>query len=72
MCLGAILWARIDRVVYACDRTDAARAGFDDARFYEEIERSIGERQLPFQQFLRDEALAAFRAWIGKSDRVAY
>jgi tRNA(Arg) A34 adenosine deaminase TadA len=72
MCLGAIYWARIDRVVYACDRIDAARAGFDDARFYDEIERTIGERQLPFRQLLRDEALAAFRAWMSKADRVTY
>lgn len=34
MCLGAILWARIDRVVWAADRHDAAAAGFDDLAFY--------------------------------------
>ncbi len=72
MCLGAIYWSRIERVVYACDRSDAARAGFDDALFYEEIGRGIGERSLPFRQLLREEALSAFRAWLAKSDRVAY
>ena len=35
MCLSSALWARIEQVVYAVDRHDAARAGFDDAVFYE-------------------------------------
>ncbi len=35
MCLAAILWARIDKVVFACDRKDAADIGFDDNLFYE-------------------------------------
>jgi tRNA(Arg) A34 adenosine deaminase TadA len=72
MCLGAIYWSRVERVVFACDRADAARAGFDDAHFYEELGRSLGERKLPFEQLLRDEALAAFRTWLAKPDRVSY
>jgi guanine deaminase len=35
LCLTASLWARLDRVVYAADRHDAARAGFDDRAFYD-------------------------------------
>ncbi len=31
MCLAAAYWARVDRLVYAATRDDAARAGFDDA-----------------------------------------
>ena len=30
MCLGAIYWAGIKKVVYACDRVDAESAGFSD------------------------------------------
>ena len=30
MCLGAIYWARPERVFYACTRRDAANIGFDD------------------------------------------
>ncbi|MGC2236356.1 MAG: nucleoside deaminase, partial [Pyrinomonadaceae bacterium] len=30
MCLGAIYWARPERVVFACTREDAAKIGFDD------------------------------------------
>ena len=38
MCLGAIYWARLDRLYYACTKEDAAKAGFDDAFIYEEID----------------------------------
>jgi DNA-3-methyladenine glycosylase len=31
MCLGAIYWAGIKKVVYSCDRTDAEAAGFSDS-----------------------------------------
>ncbi|HKK79173.1 MAG TPA: nucleoside deaminase, partial [Phaeodactylibacter sp.] len=37
MCLGAIYWARPDRLVYACDRRDASAVGFDDSFIYEEL-----------------------------------
>lgn len=35
MCLGTIYWARLDRIVYANDRHDAAAIGFDDRHIYE-------------------------------------
>lgn len=37
MCLGAALWSRVDRIVFAADRYDAADAGFDDAEFYKKL-----------------------------------
>ncbi|MCK7532188.1 MAG: nucleoside deaminase, partial [Marinilabiliales bacterium] len=37
MCLGAIYWSGIKRVVYASGRHDAAAAGFDDEFIYNEI-----------------------------------
>ena len=39
LCLSASLWARLDRVVYAADRDDAARGGFDDRAFYDLFEQ---------------------------------
>lgn len=72
MCLAAAYWARVERVIYACDRADAARAGFDDAHFYEELERPIPERKLALVQLGRTDALAVFQAWLDKPDRVKY
>ena len=72
MCLGAIYWSRVDRLYFAASRQDAASAGFDDALIYEEIPRPFGERRLPTEQMLRDEATAAFQEWLTRTDRVRY
>src|SRR3546814_8979926 len=63
MCLAAILWARIDRMVYAGNRTDAAEPGFDDAWFYEQVATPIDRRVLSAQNLPRGEAWAVFRRW---------
>lgn len=72
MCLAALHWARIERVYFACNRSDAARAGFDDALLYEEFERPASARKLAAAEFLREEGLEAFRAWLAKEDRRPY
>jgi guanine deaminase len=72
MCYAAACWARVDRVIYACDRADAARAGFDDAKLHVEIEKRLAERNPPLVPFLREEGLAAFRDWLEKGDRIPY
>ncbi|MDI9395305.1 MAG: nucleoside deaminase [Euryarchaeota archaeon] len=72
MCLGAIYWARIDRVFFANTRVDAGNIGFDDSFIYEEISRPIGERKIKFKQLLREEALEAFRDWEEYENKVEY
>lgn len=72
MCLGAIYWSRAKRIVIACDRKDAAAAGFDDAFIYDEIDMNPSERSIPTEQLLRDEGLTAFKAWDDKTDRIDY
>jgi tRNA(Arg) A34 adenosine deaminase TadA len=72
MCLGAILWSRADRLVFACARGDAAAAGFDDERIYRELARPVAQRELATLQILRAEGLAAFDAWRGAPGRVEY
>ena len=67
MCLGAIYWARPDKVYYAANRKDAAASGFDDDLIYQEINLPPGSRQIPFVNKMRDEAVAAFKEW-GESD----
>jgi tRNA(Arg) A34 adenosine deaminase TadA len=72
MCLAAAYWARVQKIVYACDRADAARAGFDDATIYEEFEKPSAERRLALTQLARDDALTVFQAWLDKADRKPY
>jgi tRNA(Arg) A34 adenosine deaminase TadA len=63
MCLGAIYWARIDKIYYANTKEDAAGIGFDDEFIYKEVGTSIEKRKLYFKQFIRDEALQIFKLW---------
>ena len=72
MCLGAIYWARPARVFYACVASDAAAAGFDDAFIYEELNRAPADRRVPMQQFLREESLQVFSAWIQQEKKIPY
>jgi tRNA(Arg) A34 adenosine deaminase TadA len=72
MCLGAIYWARPDKVFYANTREDAATIGFDDDFIYNEINVSMDKRKIPFEQIARDEALKVFGVWQSKTDKTAY
>lgn len=72
MCLGAIYWARLDRIYYGCDKTDAARAGFDDSFIYEEIALECEDRRKRMEELLPEEAAQSFKAWLEKEDRVEY
>jgi tRNA(Arg) A34 adenosine deaminase TadA len=72
MCLAAIYWARLDGLYCAATREDAAAAGFDDVRIYDEIALPPAERSVVAVQALRPKALAAFDAWRKNDQRVAY
>lgn len=72
MCLGAIYWARPRAVYFAAARADAARAGFDDARIYDEIAWPHEARSIPFTQVRVSSAMDPFTRWDAKSDRVRY
>jgi tRNA(Arg) A34 adenosine deaminase TadA len=72
MCLGAIYWARPERIFYASRASDAAAAGFDDAFIYEELKRPPKERRIPTTQLLRDESLEIFAAWRSQSNKAPY
>ncbi|WP_114854492.1 nucleoside deaminase [Brachybacterium sp. YJGR34] len=72
MCLAATLWARLDRVVFAADRADAERAGFDDAAFHAYFERPGHHARLPTEQVRHAEAIAPFEAWLAHEGRTHY
>ena len=72
MCLSAIYWARIRSVYYGNTRKDAARIEFADDFIYREISTPIRRRQIPMKQLLRNEALAAFKEWEAKADKIRY
>jgi guanine deaminase len=72
MCLGAIYWARPEKVYYGCDRHDAADIAFDDQFIYDEIDAPIHNRQIPFEQLGSEAAIAVFQAWADKTDKTEY
>ena len=72
MCLGAIYWARPDKVYFGSNQEDAANIGFDDEFIYKEIALPYEKRSIPFVQFGRDIALEAFKKWEEKEDKTLY
>jgi guanine deaminase len=72
MCLGAIMWARIDKLYFAADRADASRAGFDDELFYSELALPAEKRMLHPTQLLQKEANVVFDKWIENMDKIPY
>ena len=57
MCLGAIHWARIERIFYGFQIEDAAAIGFDDTEFFRQMILPVGERIIPAAELCRKEAL---------------
>ena len=72
MCLGAIYWARLAAVYYACSRSDAAQAGFDDQFIYQELGKAESARQLPMRRLQIAGADLPFKAWLDLAARRAY
>jgi guanine deaminase len=72
MCLGAIYWARINKIYFACSRKDAALIGFDDDFLYKEIPKELSQRTIPIEQMLREEAMNVFNEWMKKPDKIDY
>ena len=72
MCLGAIYWARPDRIYFANTKEDAADINFDDNFIYNELDVSISQRKLPTTQLLRDEAQIAFTQWRESTAKTEY
>jgi guanine deaminase len=72
MCLGAIYWAGIKKVVYACDRIDAEAAGFSDKLIYEEISLSPENRKISFTRISDAGGREVFRSWDCLEDKIPY
>lgn len=72
MCLGAIYWARPNKVYYGSNQEDAANIGFDDQFIYDEIPLPYEKRSIPFEQCARDTALKPFQLWQEKEDKTEY
>ena len=72
MCLASSLWARLDRIVYAADRNDAAAGGFDDREFYELFARDRSTWATRVETLALPSPTAPFEAWLRHDARTEY
>jgi len=70
MCLGALYWAELDRVLFAVSGDEAARFYPGERRyhravdFYAQYTLPFGQRRLPMRLERREEAVRLFPHWM--------
>ncbi|WP_028049048.1 nucleoside deaminase [Cellulomonas sp. URHD0024] len=72
LCLAACLWSRLERVVYAADRDDARRAGFDDSRFYDLLATDRAAWPMPVVANRIATTSDPIDAWLARPTKVEY
>ena len=72
MCFGAIYWARLKRLVFAADKHQAEKAGFDDAFIYKEILLPYNQRELETKRIVLQEDNNPFDLWINSNSKIEY
>ena len=72
MCLGAIYWARPERIYYGASCEVAAKAGFDDIYIYEQLGKPISEYEISTEQHDADIAAETFERWKAFTDKIEY
>ncbi len=72
MCLGAIYWSGIKKVVYACNRHDAEAAGFNDNLIYNEIALDPSQRGVVFRHLDDPAAKEIFILWDMFENKIQY
>jgi tRNA(Arg) A34 adenosine deaminase TadA len=72
MCLGAIYWARIDKLYYAATKDDATKADFDDSTIYKEFSLPKDQRTISSLQLMREDAIKVFEAWNESENKIEY
>ncbi len=72
MCLGAIYWAGIKRIVYASDRYRAAAAGFRDNHIYEELALGNDEKSIEMIRGLKEDGDRVLKKWEELPDKIQY
>ncbi len=69
MCLGAILWAGIEKVYYGCNIDDTEKIGFKDSDFYKVLK---GEGGIELTETDREDCLEVFAEYAAKEDNIKY
>jgi len=72
MCLAAAYWARVQRIVFANRREQAAAIGFCDEGLYEELRLPYGQRHIPTCHLPLPDADLPLRRWLDNPNHIAY
>lgn len=72
MCLGAILWADIDKIYYGCTIKENEMIGFRDNIFYKKLELSTEKMKSKIKQVDHDECLKLFEEYKNINDKTIY
>lgn len=72
MCLGAIYWARIDKLYYAATKDDASKADFHDSTIYKEFALPKDQRAISSLQLMREDAIKVFEHWNNSENKIEY
>lgn len=72
MCLGAILWANIDKIYYGCTIKENEMIGFRDNIFYKKLELSTEKMKGKIKQLGHDECLKLFEEYKNINDKTNY
>ena len=72
MCLSAAYWARVERIVFANSRAEAAAIGFCDDALYDELSRHFSARSIVMEHRPLPGALDPLREWASCEDRTTY
>ncbi|MCQ2743155.1 MAG: nucleoside deaminase [Bacilli bacterium] len=72
MCLGAILWANIDKIYYGCNIVDTEKVGFRDQAFYDFLgKKANGECDI-MEEMDREECLKLYDDYASISSKKNY
>lgn len=69
MCMGAILWANIDKIHYGCNVEDTEKIGFRDKAFYEKLS---GDTSSFIKEVGRKECLELYERYISDQENEHY
>lgn len=72
MCMSAIYWARIPKLIYAATAKDAAKAGFDDQFIYNELKKPYSQRSLLIEHKNSAQATKSFATWLANNHHQKY
>ena len=72
MCLSAAYWARIERIVFANSRVEAAAIGFCDDELYSQLNRPFSARSIVMEHHPTPGSLEPLVCWAANPGRIPY